>query len=675
MSIPTSALSDAFQKHLKNRRPLQLAFLTYTFEPAFFEQEIVPTFVDVTSSSNERLRILMLTDALRGRTDVAVYFDPSALKSSDGTSRLPIHRIPVRVRQGVFHPKSVLALVEDTDPDPDLGRPRQHLIVGMTSANATRAGWWENVEAAHIESVSEGARSPLVEGIRKLIDGVIEACDDARETHVVLRKIRTFLTRVDPDERRTKDGVLASRVYSSGSTSLLDFLGDKLKSDATGLNLEIISPYFDEADASILAALVKRFKPRETRLLLPRDPQGGALCSEPFFASVKAIEGVHWSRLPSAIMSGGSAANARQRFVHAKVYRFFDDSRRTEFLFIGSPNLTTPAHSGHANFEAGILIDAQPQRVPEWWTVRDSKEPSTFAAKPNEESAAGASALTALSVRFNWTTRTAEARWDSDARSPALSLEIQAAAIQVAPLPAREWIRLSDEDAAALQARLGQTSFLRVGAEGLAPAFILVIEEGMEAKPSIVLELTAAEILKYWALLTPEQRAAFLGERLDADDLTSTDRERLRRKQAQDANSMFGTFAAIFQSFAALEQHLMEAVAAANSALLRARLFTENYDSLPVLLRRVMVELEKDKDSVKAYVTFLCARQMLEAVGNELGPEHELVTEIRRLRTQLREQSDSIRDGIDVGGPEQSEPFFKWFETWFLKRAEVKEAA
>ena len=62
-------------------------------------------------------------------------------------------RIDVGRRTGCFHPKVLLLLVDDhheaTEP------VRQALVVGLLSANLTRAGWWENLECAHLDEIKD----------------------------------------------------------------------------------------------------------------------------------------------------------------------------------------------------------------------------------------------------------------------------------------------------------------------------------------------------------------------------------------------------------------------------------------------------------------------------------------------------------------------------------------
>ena len=70
---------------------------------------------------------------------------------------LPVCLMPgldVRRKNGVFHPKVILLLVDDLKRgDANEGGVAQSLIVAIQSANLTRQGWWENVECTHIEEI------------------------------------------------------------------------------------------------------------------------------------------------------------------------------------------------------------------------------------------------------------------------------------------------------------------------------------------------------------------------------------------------------------------------------------------------------------------------------------------------------------------------------------------
>ena len=145
--IPHAVLSEHFQECMKGRRLRTAVFLTYQFDPGFFEQEVLPVLLDTPLSHAVPIRLLQLEDALRGLPgEIAVYYDANGLVAGDGGSaRLDVRRIPVRHRTGIFHAKNVFLLVEDEDGDQQ-GYRAQTLLVASLSANLTRSGWWENVE-------------------------------------------------------------------------------------------------------------------------------------------------------------------------------------------------------------------------------------------------------------------------------------------------------------------------------------------------------------------------------------------------------------------------------------------------------------------------------------------------------------------------------------------------
>lgn len=107
-------------------------------------------------SHADAIRRVQLEDALRDvRHRIAVYYDQNGLDADAKAAKLDISRVPVRHRTGIFHAKSVFALVEDLEAD-DEGERALSLIVAGTSANLTRAGWWENVEVCHAEKIESG---------------------------------------------------------------------------------------------------------------------------------------------------------------------------------------------------------------------------------------------------------------------------------------------------------------------------------------------------------------------------------------------------------------------------------------------------------------------------------------------------------------------------------------
>jgi hypothetical protein len=109
--IPHAPLSDALAARISGRRLVSAIFLTYKFDPAFFEQEVLPVLFDVPLSHAASIRLVQLEDTPRTlEGEVAVYYDAKGLISTGNASaKLDVRRIPVLHRTGIFHPKNHLA--------------------------------------------------------------------------------------------------------------------------------------------------------------------------------------------------------------------------------------------------------------------------------------------------------------------------------------------------------------------------------------------------------------------------------------------------------------------------------------------------------------------------------------------------------------------------------------
>lgn len=671
--IPHAVLSEHLEEQLRGRRLLAAVFLTFRFDPGFFEQEILPVFLNVPVSHATAIKLVQLDDALRTVPDgVAVYYDQNGLVPEAGSSRLDVKRIAVRHRTGIFHPKNVFALVEEVEADEN-GHRAKALLVACLSANLTRAGWWENVEVCHSEEIAEDASTRAAEDVIALLDGVERRVGDkASDGHASLRAIRTFLRTTDQRERRSADGQLHTHFFD-GSTSVPEFLSAVAGNKLQGMNLEIISPYFDEGPTSKpLEELLEQFDPREVRVFLPRGNTGEALCSQDIFEWVSRQPSVSWAKLPQERVRGGKSEKARERFVHAKVYRFFQPQPKREILFVGSANLTNPAHRSGGNLETGFLVELDPPRRPEWWLATDASKPQTYEPCTEDEGTA-TSGGTRLSVRFWWNTATAEAFWDDGSPSPALSVKAQGVEVfAIDGLRSRSWTALSTEACSELRRVLRSTSFLTVVGDGKEPGWLLVQEEGMSHRPSLLLDLSPAEILRYWSLLTPAQRAAFLEARGgEIAQLGEGAALVSRFEPLAKGETFFDRFAGIFLAFGCLERAVRAALAKGGSPRDAVyRLFGEKYDSLGNLLNRVVKDAEEGSgDLVEQYVMALCARQLERELRRE-QPEFWQAhgQDVATLRARI-EAALAVRERLVARSPTEMPAFLDWFERWFLRRA------
>lgn len=658
--IPHRVLSEEFQSVVAGRRVRAAAFLTFRFDPGFFEQEILPAFLDVSLSHVPEVRLLNLAEALRTVDAVAVYYDRRALEAGARSGKLDIQRVAVSQTTGYFHPKNVLVLV-DNPRDDDEHPATQSLIVAALSANLTRAGWWENVEVAHVAEVLEGEPCSFRDDVRRLIASVRRIAAHIPE-HPALDAIDTFLRRVPTETQRIRDRLVLPRLLSG--ESFIEFLTNVAGNRLRQCNLEVLSPYFDdtESSAGALVELEKAFRPREIRVFLPKGLESEALCSAAYFDNVKKI--ATWGTLPDSVMRLSKTTN---RTLHAKVYRFFDRDSRYEALFVGSVNLTSPAFKP-GNFESGFFVEVPTRKRPDWWLAASSK-PAAFKHRGEDEGLAQGAGWR-LTLRYNWQQESADAFWDSSTAAPALTLRAHGVEIgRIERLAPREWTPLAKALADALSRELKASSFITVRIDGQEDTEILVEEERMTHKPSLMATLSADDIIRYWSFLTHEQKQEFLEEH--AAELVNDPELALwiaETRGRDAADSFFSTFTEIYISFGNLRTTVASALEQKREREAVDRLFGNKFDSLRRLIERLMEE--EQPDPVRAYITVLCAKQLLDG----LEPDHREFaaanrSDLKNVR-ELVERARDLRHRLSVLKQQDGDQFLVWFERWFLARAE-----
>jgi hypothetical protein len=365
------------------------------------------------------------------------------------------------------------------------------------------------------------------------------------------------------------------------------------------------------------------------------------------------------------------------RFVHAKVYRFFTQNPKREYYFVGSPNLTSKAHQAGGNVETGFFVDVVPEKRPDFWLVVDQRKPLQFDHKTEDEGL-DAYATSSLTLRHHWDRHVTEAFWDAGSASPSLVIRsIRGQEIgSIGPLEPGDWVQLDALFAQQIESSLRECSLFEVIGDGDRPGLLLVQEEGMTHKPSILMDLSAADILRYWSLLTPDQRSAFLEARAPEIALLSGGEDLVTRaKLSLEHDTLFDRFAGFFHAFACLERAVRDDLGEKNEKAAVSRLFGKKYDSLGSLLGRVMsIEGPDAWDDVDKHVIILCARQLCRELGRDFSDfwrDHR--EDVRALEESLALAS-AVRDRLTAADPEGMPPFLEWFEERFLRRAQPVEA-
>jgi len=673
--LPMAVLSERLADAIGSRRVRVAVFTTFNFDPGFFELHVLPVLFDQSFSQVDKIRLLQLEDALRSIDQLAVYYDRGALAQDAEPARLDYRRLDVRRSTGAFHPKLILLLVDESHDDRESSEQRekfQSLIIAAQSANITRAGWWENVECAHLEEIKDrdladercAYRRDLLAILRR-----IERCSESDEGSTALETIRRFLLTRTSKHQFTyarSGGHFHTRLFGGESRkSLAGWLGD-LGLGRKEWNVEIISPYFDPGGAGPLESLASAVNAREVRVYLPRAADGTALVKEKTYRTV--AEYATWSTLATDVLDRGRGAGGERlapRRVHAKVYRIWR-SDGPDLVLIGSVNLTESGHSHGAagNLEAAFFVDVSSEGWPRrWWLKPIDEDAKRFVEEAPDEADGLDPVPVDVSFRFDWGTGQLAYRIGFVLDGPLHIRDI--AGIDLFELQNPEsdnWTRCADSSAEKMREHLRSSSFV-VAHHGGRSWRVLVREENMAHRPSLLADLTPEEILEYWSLLTPEQRAAFLEERaafgLDLEGIPVAVRAKLDSR-----DTLFDRFAGLYHAFGCLERQVETALEEGRTRDAETRLFGAKYDSLPELLEKTLEA--PDGDPVLSYVTYLTAAQLASQVRRHHKSFYrECGARTGRLEALLA-MLPVIRDRLPLDDKAEGRAFLEWFEPAFL---------
>ncbi|MDE0192291.1 MAG: hypothetical protein OXQ90_13125 [Gammaproteobacteria bacterium] len=678
---PAAVLSGRLAEAVRGRRLRSAVFTTFNFDPGFFELQVLPLLFAQSFSQVDKVRLLQLEDALRDVDHMEVYYDRGALSQDAEPARLDYRRIDVRRARGVFHPKLAFLLVDEPgESGGGAGGPYQALVVACLSANLSRAGWWENVECAHIEVLRDRSLAPNRVSYRRDLLAVlrrIRTCASPDDDHPALDAVYAFVRDRLPSKPYAKaraGGRWRTRLFGGeGRLDLAEWLA-ALRLGGRDWNLEVISPYFDARGAAPLARLAGALKPRETRLYLPRDADGAALVTADAYRAAAALDGVRWADLPGpATRRSGGASGERltPRRVHAKVYRLWRPDGG-EIVVTGSVNCTSAAHrhGGAGNLEAAFLVDISGRKQPRsWWLTPLDGDADRFAEAVPDEADGLDEAPVGVSIRYQWGNHALAVRLDRNTTLPIEVTDISGRSLfAIEHAEVKQWCVCAPTAAAAVCDSLRSSSFV-VMRRGDARWRVLVREEGMAHRPSIMSDLNPDEILEYWSLLSAEERAAFIerhaaiGEELEG--ITAAEKDPLR-----SGDTLFDRYAGVFHAFGCLRRSVAQALEDGRRGDAEIRLLGAKYDSLPELLRKILKRADGDDgdggDPVHEYVTFLTARQVRESLGSLyprfFGEHRPRVRELDRLIAT----GIARRDAIFPGGEVHNRAFLDWFEPAFL---------
>jgi hypothetical protein len=211
---------------------LGAVFCTYTFDPAYFEEQVLRALLRLSSDPEEDGARFHeeAREALR-ETPVACFVDAGVRRAG---RRLPYDLHLVRKR--TFHPKVILVLYEDV----------ARLAVG--SGNITRPGFEENVELFFHRTLRYA--EPADAAMLRAADGFLAACRDlAGGSGSQLALVRTALeARIANTRAPGAHAAIDAGFVHTFEAAGLRWLADALPPDATVRRIGVLSPYFERDD-------------------------------------------------------------------------------------------------------------------------------------------------------------------------------------------------------------------------------------------------------------------------------------------------------------------------------------------------------------------------------------------------------------------------------------------
>jgi hypothetical protein len=186
----------------------------------------------------------------------------------------------------------------------------------------------------------------------------------------------------------------------------------------------------------------------------------------------------------------------------------------------------------------------------------------------------------------------------------------------------------------------------------------------MAHRPSILLDLTPADILRYWSMLTAEQRNAYLAQH-GGKLLGAGADVPVESVPVKPVDTIFDRFAGIFHGFASLGRAVRNALDEDRIEEARFRMFGAKYDSLPVLVEQVANDLAGDP--LDRYLMVLCAQQLADDVRHSFPAFWASdPTGVSRLEQGLTVRA-VLREQLVARNDAEMAEFLDWYEPRFLK--------
>lgn len=638
-------ISEAFRTAIGEREVMQAFFSTYSFEPDFFELEVLPLLLgNPALSSNESIRYYQLQSLMRqheGR--LAVVYDLSVF-DPQLAPRLEIDYLPMRVGGACQHAKLMVLVVRDRKSK------QQSIVLGAGSFNLTKAGWWENLEVGHWVELREGFAPGNIH--RPLLDAL--SFYQAQTPSPVLEKIlgvaQTFETSADDPS--------CSFYFSGSSTGRIHF--DSFIAEHTDAKapLEVISPFFAaEGDNRVILSLLKRHP--SVTVLLPLDEHGQALVDRESVYEALPDETIIWGRWSESIRKSHLDPKSGYRRLHAKVYQSLGEE---PWAFVGSVNLSYKAF--RQNVEAGFLLRGHATKG---LLAPLQTQPDRFKVEPEAESQSdsGGQEMPPIHALFDWQSEALHLSSKqvgslallNSASEVLLSVQLNAVDDQLVPAPQ-------------LKQHLQGSSLMHArwqSGEKLATGTVLISQRNLFCRPTHLPPLDLQALLRIFIGMHESRRLELFGDLairlLNASQDEGLQDEFLPELTSEGSfESFFAEFSQVNGAFWELADRLGKAEKAGDSQTLAYYLKGHQPDSLRKLLETIAGadSNRKAPSLIVRYLTLLSVADLLKRFNKHA--DATLLNDAEKTLSSL-EQKELLTQLDGAKG----EHFLRWFKAKFFE--------
>lgn len=645
-------ISEAFRTAIGEREVMQAFFSTYSFEPDFFELEVLPLLLgNPALSNNESIRYCQLQDLMRQHiARLAVVYDLSVFESQLAP-RLEVDYLPMRIEGACQHAKLMVLALRDRQSS------QRSIVLGAGSFNLTKAGWWENIEVGHWVELRPGFAPGNIH--KPLLDALhfYQVQTPSPVLEEILRLAQSF---------ETTDDDPSCSFYFSGSGAGRAHFDIFIEQASVRAPLEVISPFFAaDGDNPAILELLKRYP--SVTVLLPLDEHGQALVDRESVYETLPDETITWGRWSESVRKSHLDPKVGYRQLHAKIYQSLGEE---PWAFIGSVNLSFKAF--RQNVEAGFLLRGHKTRC---LLAPLETPPDRFKVEPETRSLGetGNQEMPAIQALFDWQSETIQLSCTksglltllSGTSEELLSVQLNGATEQPAQA---EQLKQYLQSSSLMHARWRSGGHTATGT-------ILISQRNLFCRPTNLPPVDLQALLRIFIGMHESRRLELFGD-LAIHLLRDNQEEGLQDEflpeltSEETVGSFFAEFSQVNGAFWELAARLEKAEKTEDLQTLAYYLQGHQPDSLRKLLVTI-AETNSDEQSpslIVRYLTLLSAADLLKRFTTHADPL--LLQEAKNALLYL--EQNELLPQLDGAEGEQ---FLCWFKARFFEPVAARKCS